>query len=113
LDNHRHCSRNDGFFGICLFNPTSYGDAFKHLGFPGYFRIELAIAKIIGVAVLLAPVNARLKEWVYAGFAFTFVSAIIAHTASGDPMAAKAMPAVLLVLLATSYVTYYKQQQAA
>jgi hypothetical protein len=101
------------FSAYAYLTQPAMADAFKHLGFPGYFRIELAIAKIIGVAVLLAPVNARLKEWVYAGFAFTFVSAIIAHTASGDPMAAKAMPAVLLVLLATSYVTYYKQQQAA
>ena len=86
---------------------------FHHLGFPDYFRIELAVAKIAGVVVLLAPVSARLKEWAYAGFAFTFVSAFIAHTASGDPVSARVMPLVLLVLLAVSYMTYHKQHNKA
>lgn len=86
---------------------------FQHLGFPNYFRIELAIAKIAGVVVLLAPVSARLKEWAYAGFAFTFISAFIAHTASGDPVLARLMPLVLLALLITSYITYHKQHQTA
>jgi len=81
---------------------------FHHLGFPSYFRIELAIAKIAGVVVLLAPVSTRLKEWAYAGFTFTFISAFIAHTASGDPVSARVMPLVLLVLLAVSYITYHK-----
>ena len=85
--------------------------AFKHLGFPNYFRIELAAAKIIGVALLLAPVSSRLKEWAYAGFTFTFVSAFIAHTATGDPVSARVMPLVLLLLLIASYVTYHKQHK--
>jgi hypothetical protein len=85
---------------------------FHHLGFPGYFRIELAIAKIAGVVVLLAPVSARLKEWAYAGFSFTFISAFIAHTASGDPVSARVMPLVLFALLVVSYITYYKQHKA-
>lgn len=86
---------------------------FQHLGFPGYFRIELAIAKLIGAVVLLAPVSAKLKEWAYAGFAITFVSAFIAHTASGDPVSARIMPLVFLVVLVVSYITYHKQHKAA
>jgi DoxX-like family len=58
--------------------------AFTHLGFPGYFRVELAWAKFLGVVLMLAPVPARLKEWVYAGFAITLVSALIAHFSVGD-----------------------------
>ena len=58
--------------------------AFAHLGFPVYFRIELAWAKFLGVALILAPVPARLKEWAYAGFAITLVSALIAHVSVGD-----------------------------
>jgi hypothetical protein len=42
-------------------------EAFNHLGFPGYFRVELSWAKLIGVVLLLAPVPVRLKEWAYAG----------------------------------------------
>jgi len=87
--------------------------AFQHLGFPQYFRIELAIAKLIGAVVLLAPVSARLKEWAYAGFTFTFVSAFIAHTASGDPVSARIMPLVLLALLVVSYIAYHQQHKAA
>lgn len=84
--------------------------AFEHLGFPGYFRIELAIAKVIGAVLLLIPVSRRIKEWVYSSFALVFVSAFIAHTASGDPVNARVMPVVFLALLITSYVTYQKVQ---
>ena len=59
-------------------------EAFKHLGFPAYFRVELSCAKILGVLLLLAPVPARLKEWAYAGFAINLVSALIAHLSVGD-----------------------------
>src|SRR5438105_6638109 len=57
--------------------------AFAHLGFPNYFRVELSLAKLVGVVLLLAPVPPRLKEWAYAGFAFDLGSAIIAHVAVG------------------------------
>src|SRR5499427_2639875 len=59
-------------------------DAFAHLGFPDYFRVELSWAKLIGVALLLAPAPARLKEWAYAGFAIDLASAVIAHVSVGD-----------------------------
>src|SRR3954470_8281969 len=58
--------------------------AFEHLGFPGYFRVELSCAKLLGVVVLLAPLPPRLKEWAYAGFAIDIGSALIAHVAVGD-----------------------------
>ena len=59
-------------------------EAFTHLGFPAYFRVELSWAKLLGVVLLLAPVPARLKEWAYAGFAITLASALIAHFSVGD-----------------------------
>src|SRR5947208_1687740 len=59
-------------------------ESFTRLGFPAYFRVELAWAKLLGVAVLLAPVPARIKEWVYAGFAITLASALIAHLSIGE-----------------------------
>jgi hypothetical protein len=59
-------------------------EAFTHLGFPGYFRVELSWAKLIGVVLMLAPVPARLKEWAYAGFAIDLASALIAHVSVGD-----------------------------
>jgi DoxX-like family len=82
--------------------------AFHHLGFPDYLRVELALAKLIGAIILIAPVSARVKEWAYAGFAIIFISAFVAHTASGDPVAMRAMPIMFLLLLVVSYVMYHK-----
>ena len=59
-------------------------DAFTHLAFPAWFRVELSWAKLAGVALLLAPVPPRLKEWAYAGFAIDLGSAVMAHLAVGD-----------------------------
>lgn len=81
---------------------------FKRLGFPDYFRIELAFAKTIGVTLLLIPVGKRIKEWIYAGFFIVFVSAVIAHIASGDPISDTIPPIIALTLLIISYITYNK-----
>ncbi len=83
-------------------------EGFQQLGFPDYFRLELAVAKLLGAIVLLAPLAGRIKEWAYGGFAITFISAFIAHTASGDPVSNRIGPVIFLVLLAVSYLTYHK-----
>ncbi len=84
-------------------------EAFVHLGFPSYFRIELAIAKILGAIVLIMPIKPnRLKEFAYTGFAITFISAFIAHLSSGDPISVALMPVVFLVILVVSYIYFHK-----
>lgn len=80
--------------------------AFTHLGFPVYFRVELSWAKFLGVAVLLAPAPARLKEWAYAGFAITLASALIAHLSVGDGPQSWGWAAGTAVLWALSYVLW-------
>lgn len=84
--------------------------AFEHLGYPAHFRLTLAAAKVLGVGVLLAPVVPRLKEWAYAGFAFTFVAAFLGHTAVGDPVGMWMGPLIALALLAASYVSYHQRR---
>lgn len=86
--------------------------AFKHLGFPGYFRIELAVLKFLGVLALLIPmIPGRIKEFAYFGFFLNFVSAIVAHSSVGDPAAQWAGGLlVALVLLITSYLMYQRIQ---
>lgn len=81
----------------------------QRLGFPDYFRVELAIAKLLGVLALVAPVGTRAKEWAYAGFTILLVSAIIAHPAAGEPLAASAGAAVLRGILAASYWLYHRR----
>lgn len=86
--------------------------AFVHLGFPDYFRIELAVVKVLGAIALVLPmVPKTIKEMTYFGFAITFISASIAHFATGDPQAIAIMPLVFLGLLAVSYFTGKSQPQ--
>jgi len=85
-------------------------EAFTHLGFPGYFRVELSWAKLIGVVLLLVPVPARLKEWVYAGFAINLASALIAHLSVGDGPEAWGPAAATGVLWGLSYFFWRRLQ---
>ena len=73
-----------GFTAYAQLRLPQVAEAFAHLGFPAYFRMELSWAKLLGVALMLSPVPARLKEWVYAGFAIDLGSALIAHLSVGD-----------------------------
>lgn len=92
-----------GFTAYAQLTLPVVAEAFTHLGFPGYFRVELALAKLLGVVLLLAPVPARLKEWAYAGFAITLASALIAHFAVGDGPEAWGWAAGASVLWGLSY----------
>jgi len=93
-----------GFTAYAQLSLPQVAEAFTHLGFPAYFRVELSWAKFLGVAVLLAPpAPARLKEWAYAGFAITLASALIAHFSVGDGPQAWGWAAGTSVLWALSY----------
>jgi len=85
---------------------------FTHLGFPAYFRVELSWAKLLGVLLLLAPAPARLKEWVFAGFAINLASALIAHLAVGDGPEAWSFAAGTSVLWGLSYF-FWRRMEAA
>ena len=79
--------------------------AIAHLGFPDYFRLELGVAKGLGTLVLLIPgLPIPLKGFAYSGFTIALISAIIAHTAVGDPAAPILKAVMLLVILAISYL---------
>ena len=101
------------FSAVAYVTQPEMKQGFAHLGFPDYFRVELAVAKLLGAVILLAPVASRFKEWAYAGFGIVVISAFIAHTAAGDPLSARIGPLVALALLLTSYFTYLKKQQPA
>lgn len=99
-----------GFTAYAQLRLPQVAEAFTHLGFPAYFRVELSWAKFLGVALLLAPVPARLKEWAYAGFAITLASALIAHLSVGDGPAAWSWAAGTAVLWALSYFLWRRLQ---
>ena len=117
-----HASRNNRIYWVstgmvCLvmifsavnFNLTNpigpMKGAFTHLGYPDYFRIELTAAKVLGVLALLIPgVPGKVRNFAYAGFAITLLSASIAHFSVGDPLMFVVDPLLFLVALCVSHV---------
>lgn len=85
---------------------------FTHLGYPSYFRVELAVAKALGALALLIPLPAWIKEWAYAGFVITFISAVVAHLNVDGPKEA-AGPVIALVVTGVSYFLFKKRTAPA
>ena len=102
-----------GFTAYAQLSLPQVAEAFTRLGFPDYFRVELAWAKLLGIVLLLAPVPARLKEWAYAGFAITLGSALIAHVSIGEGPEAWGWAAGTGVLWGLSYFFWRRVQAAA
>jgi hypothetical protein len=98
------------FTAIAQLRLPEVAQAFTRLGFPGYFRVELAWAKFLGVLLLLAPVPSRLKEWAYAGFAINLASALIAHLALGEGPEAWIWAAGTSTLWVLSYFLWRRRQ---
>jgi Zn-dependent protease with chaperone function len=83
--------------------------SFAHLGLPNYFKIELTVAKILGVLALLIPnIPTKTKEFAYFGFGITLISASIAHFASGDGIPFIIDPLLFLGALIVSYWYFNK-----
>jgi DoxX-like protein len=86
--------------------------AFGHLQLPGYFRVELTVAKVLGVLALLLPgVPRKVKEFAYFGFGLTLISASIAHYSVGDPIYFIIDPLLFFGALVTSYVYFQKDDR--
>jgi hypothetical protein len=89
---------------LALTHAPAMMKALAHLGYPAYFSNLLGVAKLAGVCVLLVPGWARLKEWAYAGFGITILSACYSHLLSGDGFLALE-PLITFVALLASYLT--------
>ena len=97
---------------ISYLTDPKFVDIFKRLGFPQYFRVELAFAKMVGVLILLIPQTpSSLKEWAYAGFGITLVSGAIAHLNSGDPFGYIVNALFWFALLVISYSYWHKRNR--
>ncbi len=95
-----------------LTNNPQGAEVFKHLGYPIYFGILLAIAKILGVIALLTPGFPKLKEWAYAGFAYDMIFAAYSFISVGEAISNWVFVIVMLGILALSYVYYHKKLKA-
>ena len=86
-----------------------YTPDYDRMHLPNYLRIELTVFKIVGLLVLLLPqFSNNIKEWAYAGFGITLISAMVAHYASGDAFMRSLEPMIFLIVLSVSNFYRYK-----
>ena len=82
-------------------------EGIRHLGYPDYFRVMLTVFKVAGALALILPfVGARFKEWAYAGFGITMISAFISHWAVDGFTGLTLFPLIIFAILVVSYVSY-------
>ena len=86
---------------------------FMHLGYPPYLLLFLGTAKTLGVAAVLSPGPARLKEWAFAGLTFDLTGALYSHLSVGDPARAWMPAAFGLALMTGSYVAFRTRSSRA
>lgn len=81
--------------------------AAAHLGYPAYIATELGIWKLLATVTFVFGARwPRLKEWAFAGVFFDLSGALVAHAASGDPLAESVPAGVLLLLTGVAYVAH-------
>lgn len=83
---------------------------FIKLGFPIWLIYPMAVAKIVGVVMIVTKLNTWLTEWAYAGIFFNLLLAFGAHIALGDGDAIPPVVAIMLIL--GSYFTWKKLSKA-
>ncbi|WP_027421289.1 DoxX family protein [Crocinitomix catalasitica] len=82
-------------------------DGIKDLGFPDFFRIELAVLKLIAAIILLLPftfTSLPVKEWTYAGVGLFLVTAVVAHIAHKDSIGIMILLFILMGILIISNI---------
>jgi hypothetical protein len=60
------------------------------------------------LALILPFIKGRYKEWAYAGFGFTMISAFVSHWAVDGFGGQTILPLVIFAILITSYRFYHK-----
>jgi hypothetical protein len=99
----------DGVMPALTSNTQMAIDGIRHLGYPDYFRIMLTVFKVLGALALILPfVKGRVKEWAYAGFTISLISASVSNWAVDGFGISVLFPVVAQAILTTSYLSYHK-----
>lgn len=83
-----------------FFNTEMVQGFFESFNYPSYIVIPLAIAKVLGVIMVLWRASSWLTEWAYAGFFFDVVFAFFAHQQAGHDVT---QTLVTMILILVSY----------
>ncbi len=92
-----------------LVSTPEWLEVFKQMGYPAYLSPFLGLAKILGAIAIVVPGFNRLKEWAYAGLTFDLLGAAYSSVAIGGPIAGLLFFAVILAVLAVSYIYHHKK----
>lgn len=91
-----------------LFNKTTI-EGIRDLGFPDFFRVQLAVLKIIATFLIMIPIiPIQIKEWGYAGVGLFLITAFVAHLKHKDSVGILILLILLLVILIISNVYMYR-----
>jgi len=86
-----------------LFSDTMI-EGVRAIGFPDFFRIELAVLKAIAVVVLVVPgIPGPYKEWAYVGVGLFYLTSLVAHFAHKDPLVINLINVGLIAVLVASF----------
>ena len=98
----------DGYGGVT--QQVAGQEVIKHLGYPLYVLIIFGAAKILGAIAIVQTKYKTLKEWAYAGFAFTFIGASASRALAGDGPGEIIFPLVVLAVLLIPYFLWKKYE---
>jgi hypothetical protein len=83
-------------------------EALQHLGYPGYFLPLAGFAKLLAAVAILQSRFSTIKEWAFAGFAFTCLGAFFSRVAVGDGAELLVFPVIFLGIMLVPYVLWKK-----
>ncbi|MGD1909469.1 MAG: DoxX family protein [Rivularia sp. (in: cyanobacteria)] len=78
-------------------------NAIELLGYPAYFPMLLGIGKVIGILLLILPVDKNLKEWAFAGIHIELFSAIFSYALAAPSIENISPPIVILIIVQIYY----------
>jgi len=86
-------------------------DAIKfmhHLGYPDYFTVFIAVAKLLGAIAILIPGFPKIKEWAYAGLFFDLIGATWSVGATDGLTPSLSFMLLPVIVGAASYYYWHK-----
>jgi hypothetical protein len=86
-------------------------EALTHLGYPLYLLQTFGIAKVLAAIAILQTKFRTVKEWAFAGWAFTCVGAFVSRAAVGDTVEL-IYPVVFLAIMAVPYWLWLRARHA-
>ena len=83
-------------------------EALAHLGYPMHLLTLMGVAKLLAAVAVLQTKFRTVKEWAFAGFAFTCVGAFCSRAAVGDGIDLLIFPIIFLAIMCVPYWLWKK-----